>query len=55
MKTTNDIKQSLINEIIENCITGGNKDFGTLQNMPIAALEFILESSKKYIFDRKQE
>lgn len=55
MKTTSDLKQSIINEIIENCVTGTNKDFQTLYNMPIAALEFILDSSKKYIYDRKQE
>jgi hypothetical protein len=55
MKTTNDIKQAIINEIIENCVIGGEMDYSILPTLPLAALELILDGAKKYIFDRKQE
>ena len=55
MKTTNNILQSIINEIIENCGMHGNpKDLEILNTMNITQLEFILDSSKKYIYDKKQ-
>ena len=55
MKTTNDIRQAIINEIIENITVGSMMDVKSLYTMPLAALELILDGSKKYIFDRRQE
>ena len=55
METTNNIRQSIINEIIDNITVGSMMDVKSLYTMPLAAQELILDGSKKYIFDRRQE